>query len=200
MGPHDRLEGLVVRAQAGDSQAWSDVLAICAGGLYRMALRMTSDACEAEDLVQEASIRAWQSISQCRCPRAFRAWLSRLLCNLVHDCRRHKQLETVPFDGTNLVGHPSIQIEGVDRKVVAKISLATAKRQVLESLGPHERSVAKYMFAEYERIETLPTVQAISHRLNLSHTTAQRRRMAVLKALERALRELGLFEEYASLR
>ena len=48
-------------------------------GLYAFALRLERDPASAEDLVQDALIRAMDRFDQLEEPRAFRAWVTRVL-------------------------------------------------------------------------------------------------------------------------
>ena len=59
--------------------------------LYRTALRSTGDLGLAEDLVQEASLRAYRSFLTGVEPDNFRAWMFRILTNL---CIDHARLQT----------------------------------------------------------------------------------------------------------
>jgi RNA polymerase sigma-70 factor, ECF subfamily len=47
--------------------------------LYRTALRLTGTAADAEDLVQETCLRAFQAFDQLRYPHAARAWVFSIL-------------------------------------------------------------------------------------------------------------------------
>lgn len=90
------------RLAARDSAALRDVIARHAGRLHRIAWRMTGEAQEAEDIVQEAMLRLWDQAPRlaARHPAGsdeagFRlgAWLQRVVTNLAIDrLRRTKRL------------------------------------------------------------------------------------------------------------
>ena len=57
--------------------------------LYSVALRLTRNSADAQDLVAEAVTRAWAAIGSLTERSLFRAWLFRILRNcFVSDCRR----------------------------------------------------------------------------------------------------------------
>jgi RNA polymerase sigma-70 factor (ECF subfamily) len=59
------------------------------GQLYPIALRMTRNPCDAEDLVQETLARAYAAIRQFTPGTNMRAWLHRILANtFINSCRK----------------------------------------------------------------------------------------------------------------
>ncbi len=67
-----------------------DVLAL-SDDAYRVARRLTGSQQEAEDLVQEAYVRAFRSWQQFRPGTNLRAWLLRIVHNLAVDAGRKRQ-------------------------------------------------------------------------------------------------------------
>lgn len=60
---------------------FEDILMAHLGALYRTALRLTKDQQQAEDLVQEASLRAWSKRGQLKTSHAGKGWLFKILMN-----------------------------------------------------------------------------------------------------------------------
>jgi RNA polymerase sigma-70 factor (ECF subfamily) len=79
---------LVVRAQAGDREAFEALATNAYERLYGVARRVLRDSHAAEDAVQEALIRCWRDMRSLRDPDRFDAWLHRLLINACHDQSR----------------------------------------------------------------------------------------------------------------
>ena len=80
--------GLVERAARGDVQAFEELYRANLGRVYALCLRMTGDPSVAEDLVQEAFIRAWQKLATFRGSSAFSTWLHRVTVNVALGDRR----------------------------------------------------------------------------------------------------------------
>lgn len=74
---------LVRRAQRGDVRAFEELYRANAGRVYGLCLRMSGDASQAEELAQEAFIRAWSKLRTFRGESAFSTWLHRLTVNTV---------------------------------------------------------------------------------------------------------------------
>ena len=63
------------------------------GRLYGVALRLTGNPAEAEDLVSETTIKAWSKLDQLEDRQAFPKWLFRILTNTYISRRRQAQAE-----------------------------------------------------------------------------------------------------------
>jgi RNA polymerase sigma-70 factor, ECF subfamily len=72
---------LVERAQAGDRPAFEELVRRHADRLYAVVLRFVADADEAEEVTQEAFLRAWRSIGRFQGRSQFFTWLYRIGIN-----------------------------------------------------------------------------------------------------------------------
>lgn len=81
MAPDDML--LVRRAQDGDRRAFEELYRLHVNRVYGLCLRMCGQRTLAEDLTQEAFIRAWEKLGSFRGDSAFYSWLYRLTFNVV---------------------------------------------------------------------------------------------------------------------
>jgi len=73
---------LVVRCRKGDMRAFGALVAKYQDRICNMMFRMCSRDAEAEELAQEAFVRALQKISQFRGQSSFYTWLFRIAANL----------------------------------------------------------------------------------------------------------------------
>jgi RNA polymerase sigma-70 factor, ECF subfamily len=80
--------GLVRAAGAGDRRAFEALYRAHVGRVYALCLRLCAHVETAEELTQEAFVRAWQRLSGFRGDSAFGTWLHRLTVNVVLDHRR----------------------------------------------------------------------------------------------------------------
>ena len=81
--PAPAQDDVITRAQSGDDRAFERLYRENLGRVYALCLRMTGDRADAEELTQEAFVRAWQKIGSFRGESAFSTWLHRLTVNLV---------------------------------------------------------------------------------------------------------------------
>jgi len=74
---------LVLRSKNGDHSAYEKLYRDNIGRVYALCLRLCGQKELAEDLSQEAFIRAWQKLDSFRGDSAFSSWLFRLTSNVV---------------------------------------------------------------------------------------------------------------------
>ncbi len=81
--------------------------------LYRTALRMTEDRQLAEELTQEACLKAYDRFDRYQEGTNFKAWIFRILTNLCIDhLRRKAQVTFIPIDTLGeAVGQSSLSME-----------------------------------------------------------------------------------------
>jgi RNA polymerase sigma-70 factor (ECF subfamily) len=72
---------LLERSKAGDREAFEELARRYADRLYAVVLRFVADGDEAEEVTQEAFLRAWRSISRFEGRAQFFTWLYRIGIN-----------------------------------------------------------------------------------------------------------------------
>ena len=88
VGKPEGSESLVNRAARGDVEAFGGLYRENVGRVYLLCLRMCGDPSLAEELAQEAFVRAWQKLGSFRGASAFSTWLHRVTVNVVLGNRR----------------------------------------------------------------------------------------------------------------
>jgi RNA polymerase sigma-70 factor (ECF subfamily) len=81
MGDREADQALVERVQAGDKQAYGLLVAKYQRKLLRLVSRLVRDPGEAEDVAQEAFIKAYRALAGFRGDSAFYTWLYRIGVN-----------------------------------------------------------------------------------------------------------------------
>ncbi len=95
------MTALVKRAQAHDSDAFSELYAITYGRQYNYANNYLSDPDEAWDAVQEVYILALKKLDTLRDPLCINAWLTQINSRVCYDIQKNRrQYVTVEYDIT----------------------------------------------------------------------------------------------------
>jgi RNA polymerase sigma-70 factor, ECF subfamily len=95
-GEGPRWRGLLLRARAGDREAFAEMVSPYVPTITRRARRLTGNAADAEDVSQEALLKAWSRLEQFSGSREentddFSAWLARIAGNTSIDILRHRR-------------------------------------------------------------------------------------------------------------
>lgn len=82
---------LVVKAQSGDLPAFEKLVQMYQQRIYNLALHLSGNASDAQDVAQEAFIRAYRSIGSFRNESDFGTWLHRITVNCWLNHRKKSQ-------------------------------------------------------------------------------------------------------------
>src|SRR5438270_6798289 len=102
--PGDRE--LVERAQKGDGEAFAMLVERHQRQLYRLALRRTGSEADAQEVLQEAFLNAYQKLPLFRGEAQFSSWLYRIAANsaLMRLRRKRRAPDSVPEEPIELGG------------------------------------------------------------------------------------------------
>jgi RNA polymerase sigma-70 factor, ECF subfamily len=106
-----------------------------------VALRYARDRAEADDILQEALIRAWRMADRCRSPESPWPWLRRITANEALRAKARERDEPPPPDE---IGGDDPELERVHDADVARTALAALRegeRDVVHAFYFEDRSV-----------------------------------------------------------
>lgn len=137
---------LMAWAGAGDRAAFDILVARHAERALRLALRVLGDAAEAEDVAQDAFLRAWQAAPRFDPDRArFTTWLHRIVLNLAIDrARRRGRLPSAGLDAVQDLPDPA---EGPETRL-AEAEGREALAAALDALPPRQRAAIALAYEE----------------------------------------------------
>ena len=75
------LADLVTAAKAGDKAAFDELVRVTCADTYTLAYRLTGNVEDAQDVVQEAYIRAFKGLKRYRGDAKFTTWMYRITAN-----------------------------------------------------------------------------------------------------------------------
>jgi RNA polymerase sigma-70 factor (ECF subfamily) len=128
---------LVMRAQEGYLDAYELLVQRHSAMTYRVALRLTGNHHDAQDVAQEALIAAWENLARFRAGSSFSTWLyqivTRRALNKVSRGRVASSLDLLP-ELADPAGEPATQTErnlAVDAVTDALLALPFPQRAVI---------------------------------------------------------------------
>lgn len=147
--PQTLLAATVRAAQAGDREAFGELVEQFQRGVYSVALRRLSNHAEAQELCQEVFVQALQKIDQLREPEAFGGWL-RSIANRMAINRSSRRAPLVSAEpemlDQNFVEHDTPLARALERERQSQV------RAGLKRLGAMDRAT---LVAFYVKGQTL---------------------------------------------
>ena len=173
---------LVAQLRCRTPAAMEELVHSCGDRLLRSAFLLCGDETEAQDLVQETFVQAWQSAHRFRGTSSVFTWLNAILLHLArHYCRRRKRLVDCP--ALSEMPAPRDDSNSVDSGDAAG-ALAAALNRLPE--GHREVVVLRF----YEDLK----IHEIAARLALSPGTVKSRLHYAMSKLKNLLpAEMNLF-------
>jgi RNA polymerase sigma-70 factor (ECF subfamily) len=139
----------VARTLAGEREAFRVLVERHGAYVYRLAYRMTGNSHDAEEVVQEAFLRAYQKLQQFAGNANFGTWVYRIAANYAIDRLRHKKNEEArratptrpPENETDV--DPLSQVKDPapsPERLAGSVQLAEKMKEALDALTPAERT------------------------------------------------------------
>jgi RNA polymerase sigma-70 factor (ECF subfamily) len=155
-------EGLLPVSPAFEAEALQSI-----DSLYRTALRLTHDAADAEDLVQDTYLKAFRAASTFRAGTNLRAWLFTILHNTARNRRRDHARDAVEVDSqlveqaADLAGGAVSQFE-TPESILLRDALAPELQEAIDELpdafrqAVWLRDVEEFTYGEIAEMLSIP--------------------------------------------
>ena len=175
---------LAAQAAAGRQRAFRELLRRYERPVFSLIYRMVRDRTLAEDLSQEAFIRAFNAIASYNPGYKFSSWMFKIAHNLTIDHLRKKRIDTISLHGSPHALTEEAQartrpiVESADERpdaYVENLELGSQIEAAIGNLRPEYRTVTLlrhvegYSYKEIAEIMELPlgTVKTYIHRARL---------------------------------
>ncbi len=157
----DRL--LIKRAREGDQKAFEELLNKYRNLVYHVMMKMVRNPQEAEDLCQEAFIKAFRALASFNEEFAFSTWLMKIATNNCIDFLRKKKLKTYSIDEPVQYKDERVKIEVPDHDPTPEKLLLREERNkmlddAIQSLPPRYRHVIVLRHKEEKSYEDISEI------------------------------------------
>ncbi len=162
---HPPDAALVLLAQKGDSQAFAILVARHQRQLYRLALRMTGSEADAQEILQESFLNAWQKLPLFRGDAQFSSWLYRIAANgaLMRLRRKRRAPDAVSEQAEELAG-PKFTADGQHEEPPHSDWSQRADEKLLsQELGEHINAAVRTLPDDYRTVFLLKDVDGLSN-------------------------------------
>jgi RNA polymerase sigma-70 factor, ECF subfamily len=184
---------LIREAQRGDRLAFEELVRQYDQAVLRLALHLTGSEADAQDVYQEAFLKAYRSVGKFRFECSFYTWLYRIVTNLCLDHLRRKQVRKE--DSAVTVDHEGEEYSVIDRVSddraganpehdLMRRELGSKINAALEKLSGRERMV--FELKHYQGLK----LRTIGEMLNTTEETAKNTLFRATQKLRASLAEM----------
>jgi RNA polymerase sigma-70 factor (ECF subfamily) len=147
--PDDSDAIAVERTLAGDREAFRVLVERHSSNVFRLAYRMTGNQHDAEEVVQEAFLRAYQKLSQFAARANFGTWVYRIAANYAIDRMRQRRSEEAKRELPGRSTDDGLESDPISivpdaspspERLAQSGQLAEHMRRALNELTPAERT------------------------------------------------------------
>jgi len=136
----------VRRVLDGDLSAFEELVAAYEKQVYNLALRMTDNPQDAEDMAQEAFLKAYRNLSQYRGESKFSVWLYRIVSNVCLDYLRAQKRRSATSLSVEDEDGEETQLDlpdesGSPEQLLERKLTREAVQRGLQSLGEEQRQI-----------------------------------------------------------
>jgi len=187
---------LIQQAAAGDAAAFEKLVLRYQTQVYSLAYRMVGNEADAQDLAQEAFVRAWRALDSFQFSSQFSTWLYRLTSNICIDFlrsqkkRKHISLTVLQDDEQQQWDMPDHRPLPEEQMIVTQEREALAK--AIAALDPEYRQVLIL------RIVNDCSYQQISEIMGIREGTVKSRLSRAREQLRKKLAQSGNFSGSSS--
>jgi RNA polymerase sigma factor (sigma-70 family) len=121
---HDESADLVHRAQRGEAEAYTALVRAFLRPAYAIALGVVGRPADAEDIAQDAFLKAFEAIDTCREPEHFAAWLFQIVRNRARNFLDSRRLRDVAPGGARVVEFVALPPESAGMRNALVAALA----------------------------------------------------------------------------
>jgi len=130
---------LLRRALAGDISAFEELVGTNEKRIYNLCYRMMKNEQDAQDMAQEALIKAWKSLRKFNLKAAFSTWLYKIAVNTCLDELRKRKYNTQSIEDLSEKGHTIKDEKNIDFE--KKSDLRYELKQAMDKLETKEKLI-----------------------------------------------------------
>ena len=193
-GIDDELEILAL-ARQGDAKAFSQLMRKYEGKIFRLAQHITQNREDAEDVLQETFLKAYEHLDQFKGDSKFYTWVVRIAVNqALMKLRKRKTDRSVSIDEGIDTGEDVVvrEIAAWDENPEQKYSreeLAEILDSAVQSLAPPYRTV--FVLRDIEELSTEETADALELSIPAVKSRLLRARLQLREKLTRFFKRKG---------
>jgi len=180
----DKHYNLVVECKQGSKKACYELYKLYSKAMLNIAFRIVGNIGEAEDVLQEAFLDAFNKVKDFRQETTFGLWLKQIVVNKAINLLRKRKLDWVDMEGEQLENIPDEEADDED-ETLYKVALV---KETMKQLPDGYRVVLSlYLLEGYDHEE-------IGQILNISENTSRTQFLRAKRKLTELLKMKGIVQ------
>ena len=151
---------LIYRAQTGDEGAFTDLMRTYHAYVYAIVIGVVDNSHDAEEVVQDAFLNAYQGLRQLEDATKFKSWLAEITRNCARQWLRKQRGETVSLEE---VSEEMLQTEDSPDERLTQQEQRELIRRTMETLPQKDRDIARAFYLEGASYDELTSTHGLSY-------------------------------------
>ena len=185
---------LVAEAREGNHEAFTRLIRQYDRHIYRLALNITRNPADAEDVLQDASLKAYEKLNQFQGDSRFYTWLVRIAVNeALMKLRKRRGASEVPLDAPMETDDSDIMPREIEdwgddpEQQYAKTQLQEILAEAIDGLEPPYRTV--FVLRDIEELSTEETAATLGLSVPAVKSRLLRARLKMRQRLNKYFRK-----------
>ena len=169
---------LIAQCKKGSSKAQIEIYKLYSKAMYNTSLRIVKNKAEAEDLIQEAFLKAFQNIKRFSEEVSFGAWLKKIVINISLDALKKKKIEFENVDDNQLIKNYENDNNNIND---VELEVAKIKDAIMKLPDGYRIVLTLYLLEGYDHneISQITGISASSSRSQLARAKVRLKELLV---------------------
>ena len=174
----DRHYNLVVECKQGSKKACYELYRLYAKAMLNVSFRIVGNIAEAEDVLQEAFLDAFNKVNDFRQDTTFGLWLKQIVVNRSINLLRKRKLELVELDGEQF---ENIADEELEDDEETQYQAARVREAIKELPDGYRLVLSLYLLEGYDHEEISQVLDISENTSRTQFLRAKRKLLAILQ-------------------
>ncbi|MFL5765676.1 MAG: RNA polymerase sigma factor [Bacteroidia bacterium] len=163
-GYTDNSHPIVMRCKKGEKKAFEEIYYLYAKTMFNVALRITNNYEEAQEVTQDSFLKAFQKIDEFDQKFSFGVWLKRIVINRSLDTLKKRKMNFVSIEDSDFEDDDPAEDNNVEDETIYDVE--SIRQSVMKLPDGYRTILSLFLFEEYSHKE-------ISVLLKISESTSK---------------------------
>ncbi|QHT68887.1 sigma-70 family RNA polymerase sigma factor [Rhodocytophaga rosea] len=167
---------IVERCKAGDKKAQYELYKLYSKAMFNVAMRITNDYAEAEDVLQESFLNAFQNIHNFRGDSTFGSWLKTIVVNKAIGLVKKRRLSLIAIDDRDYAE----TTESADNEDM-QYQVASVRKAIQKLPDGYRAVLSLYLLEGYDHGEIAEILQITEATSKSQYSRARKKLLELIK-------------------